>query len=300
VKVSPRAVPRLQLLAAAALFSTGGAAIKATTLTGWQVASLRSAIAVPALLLMVPASRRGWSWRTLLVGVPYAATLILYVTATKLTTSANAIFLESTAPLYLLLLSPWLLRERIHASDLWFMAAVAVGLGLVVTGADTPQATAPNPALGNLLGALSGVAWALTVVGLRWLGGRSEKGGEGDEVLSTVVAGNAIACLAILPLALPIRGAGWADWLSLSYLGVVQVGLAYVCLTAGLRRVPALEASVLLLGDPALNPLWVWLAHGERPGRWGLAGGAVILLATAARTWASARPPAPDTTAVPD
>ena len=66
------------LLAAAALFSTGGAAIKATTLTGWQVASLRSAIAVPALLLMVPAARRGWSWRTLVVGVPYAATLILF------------------------------------------------------------------------------------------------------------------------------------------------------------------------------------------------------------------------------
>jgi drug/metabolite transporter (DMT)-like permease len=300
VRISPRAVPRLQLLAAAALFSTGGAAIKATTLTGWQVASLRSAIAVPALLLMVPSARRGWSWRTLLVGVPYAATLILYVTATKLTTSANAIFLESTAPLYLLLLSPWLLRERIHASDLWFMAAVAVGLGLVVAGTDTPQATAPNPALGNLLGTLSGVAWALTMVGLRWLGGRSEEGGE---ALSTVVAGNAIAALVILPLALPIRGAGWADWLSLSYLGVVQVGLAYVCLTAGLRRVPALEASVLLLGDPALNPLWVWLAHGERPGRWGLAGGAVILLATAVRTWASARPPAPSApvaTAVPD
>ena len=101
-------------------------------------------------------------------------------------------------------------------------------------------------------------------------------------------------------LDLPAQSVDLHVYRSLSYLGIVQVGVAYVCLTAGLRRVPALEASILLLGDPALNPLWVWLAHGERPGRWGLAGGAVILLATAVRTWASARPPAPVATAVPD
>lgn len=299
--MSPRTLARVQLLAAALLFSTGGAAIKATSLTGWQVASLRSAIAVPAVLLMVPAARRRWNWRTFLVGIPYAATMILFVTSTKLTTSANAIFLQSTAPLYVLLLSPWLLRERVRAADLGFMAAVAAGLALFFVGVEQPQATAPNPALGNVLGVLSGVAWALTVMGLRWLGGR---GGGNGEVLSTVVAGNAIACLVILPLALPVSGTGWADWLAISYLGVVQVGLAYVCLTAGLRRVPALEASTLLLAEPALNPIWVWLAHGEVPGHWGLVGGAVILVATAVRTWSSARAPgnveaAPPATEIP-
>jgi drug/metabolite transporter (DMT)-like permease len=288
---------RLQLLAAAALFSTGGAAIKATELSGWQVASLRSAIAVPALLLMVPSARRGWSWRTLVVGVPYAATLILFVTATKLTTSANAIFLQSTAPLYVLLLSPWLLKERVRAADVWFMGAVAMGLGLFFVGSDPVQATAPNPALGNLLGGLSGLAWGLTVMGLRWLGRRSESG---EEVLPTVIAGNAIACLAILPLALPVVGAGALDWGVLLYLGVVQVGIAYVFLTAGLKGVPALEASTILLAEPALNPVWVWLAHGEVPGRWGLAGGAVILIATALRTWLAARTPATIVVPAPD
>src|SRR5687768_11870206 len=95
---------RFQLLAAAALFSTGGAAIKATTLTGWQVASFRSAVAALTVLLLVPAARRIRDRRVLLVGAGYAATMVLFVLANKLTTSANSIFLQSTAPLYILVL----------------------------------------------------------------------------------------------------------------------------------------------------------------------------------------------------
>src|SRR5881394_1592483 len=111
----------LRLLAAALLFSTGGAAIKATSLTGWQVASFRSGIAVLALGLMTSEARRGYSWRAVPVGAAYATTLILFVLANKLTTSANTIFLQSTAPLYLLLLSPWLLHERIAREDVMVM-----------------------------------------------------------------------------------------------------------------------------------------------------------------------------------
>jgi drug/metabolite transporter (DMT)-like permease len=188
---------------------------------------------------------------------------------------------------------------RVKESDR--LAAVAAGLAVFFIGVEPAQATAPNPALGNILGGLSGVAWALTVMGLRWLGGQSDAKGEaGGDVLSTVVAGNVIASLVILPMALPITSAGWGDWLSLSYLGVVQVGIAYVFLTSGLKRVPALEASTLLLAEPALNPIWVWLAHGEVPGRWGLIGGAVILLATLVRTLTSGREPGPAAAPSPD
>ena len=110
---------RLQLVFAALLFSTGGAAIKASTLSGWQVASFRSGVAALTLLLLVPAARRGWGWRPALVGVAYAATLILFVTANKLTTSANTIFLQATSPVYLLLLGPLFLKEPVRRSDLW-------------------------------------------------------------------------------------------------------------------------------------------------------------------------------------
>ncbi|MDQ3521214.1 MAG: DMT family transporter, partial [Gemmatimonadota bacterium] len=168
-----RAVPRLQLLAAAALFSTGGAAIKATSLSGWQVASFRSGIAALMVLLLVPAARRLPDWRVLLVGVGYAATMILFVVANKLTTAANTIFLQSTAPLYILLLGPWLLHERIRSKDLVFMLVVALGLLPFFLGTDTASATAPDPQRGNMIAALSGVAWAGTIVGMRWLGSSS-------------------------------------------------------------------------------------------------------------------------------
>src|SRR5205085_4944172 len=103
-RVTRPGADRLRILGAAALFSTGGAAIKACALTGWQVACFRSGIGALAILAMAPESRRGWTWRTPLVGLAYAATVVLFVVANKLTTSANTIYLQSTAPLYLLLL----------------------------------------------------------------------------------------------------------------------------------------------------------------------------------------------------
>ncbi len=271
---------RLQLCAAALLFSTGGAAIKLCALSSWQVVSLRSAIAVPVLLALMPAAVRGWSWRAPLVGVAYAGTVICFVAANKLTTSANAIFLQSTAPLYLLLLGPWLLREPLRRRDLLHMAALAAGMALFFAGADAPSATAPDPWRGNAFAAFSGATWAATMLGLRWMSTRGH-GGAG----AAVIAGNAIACFACLPAALPLPAAvAAADWLLIAYLGVFQLGLAYVCMTAGMRHVAALEASLLVLLEPVFNPVWSWAIHGERPGPWPLLGGAIIVLATVIKT----------------
>jgi len=286
---------RLGVLAAAALFSTGGAVIKAIDLTGWQVASLRSGLAALTILLLMPESRRGLSRRAVAVGVAYAATLVLFVQANKLTTAASAIFLQSTAPLYVLLLAPWLLRERVRRSDLALMAALAVGMACFFLGLDRASATAPRPLLGNVLAAAAGLTWALTVIGLRALG---REGGSGAAA-GAALAGNAITALACLPLALPLAGADGGDWAGVAFLGVVQVGLAYLFLTRALTRVSAFEASLLLLLEPVLNPVWAWLAHGERPGAWSLAGGALILAATAAKTALDARrAPPPDPAAI--
>lgn len=274
------AADRLRIIAAATLFSTGGAAIKATALTGWQVASFRSGLAAVAVFLFVPLARRSWSPRVALVSLVYAATMVLFVVSNKATTAANAIFLQSTAPLYILLLAPWLLKEKPHRSDYVTMAALAVGLVLVVLGLPPAAATAPRPALGNALALASGITWALTLMGLRWLGAR--EGGDGA-TMSTVVGGNALACLLCLPLALPVDRIGALDVATVSYLGLVQIGLAYVLMTRGIRGVPAVEASMLLLLEPALNPIWAWLVHGEKPGMLPLLGGAVILAAMIAR-----------------
>jgi drug/metabolite transporter (DMT)-like permease len=297
---------RLQLLLAAVLFSTGGAAIKAATFTGWQVASFRSGVAALAVWLLVPAARRRWTGRVFAVAGVYAATMVLFVVANKLTTAANTIFLQSTAPLYVLLAGPALLGERVRRADLALMGVVALGMALFFVAGDAPQATAPDPVRGNVLAALSGVAWAGTVMGLRWVG-RGEpagaaEGARGDLGLATVVAGNVLACLVCLPLALPVGDAPAAAWLVVLYLGVVQIGVAYLALASAMPHVPALEASTLLLVEPGLNPVWAYLAHGERPAPLAWVGGALIVLGALAKTWWDARRPAAPRTgpAAPD
>jgi drug/metabolite transporter (DMT)-like permease len=270
---------RLLLVTAAVLFSTGGVAVKAASLTGWQMASCRSGVAAVALLAALPETRRGWNWRIVPVAAVYAATLVFFVVANRLTTAADAIFLQSTAPLYLLLLGPLLLGERIRRGDLLFMAPVAVGLAMFFVGSEPAVRTAPDPARGNLFAAASGLSYALALAGLRWLGRR-----ERDSGMAAVALGNVLACLAALPLALPMHSVSRADAAVALYLGVVQIGVAYWCVTRAMRRVKALEANLLLLLEPALNPIWVWLVHGERPGPWAASGGAIILLATLANT----------------
>ena len=277
--LAPDTAARLLVLAAAVLFSTGGAVIKSTALNAWQVAGFRSAIAAIALAVLLPPARRAWKPRHLAVGAAYASTLILFVSATKLTTAANAIFLQSTAPLYILLLGPWLLSERVQARDLLFLAVLAVGGAAFFVGEARPSATAPSPFAGDVLALASGFAWAITVTGLRWMGRT-----DGHDTLITIVAGNTLAFVVCLPFAWPVAGAGTGDWVALLWLGVFQIGVAYVCLTRGVQRITALETSLLLLAEPVLNPVWAWAAHGERPSAWGLAGGAVILIATAVRT----------------
>jgi drug/metabolite transporter (DMT)-like permease len=289
----PASRARLLVLAAAVLFSTGGAAIKATSLSGWQVASFRSGVAALAVLLLLPGARRVPSAKVLLAGAVYALTMVLFVLANKLTTSANAIYLQSASPLYLLLLGPWLLDEPVRRRDLAYMAALAAGLALFFLGSEAPQETAPDPVLGNLVATASGVFWAFTVVGLRWIGrrhGSEESLARGDEGAQAVLAGNLFAFLGCLPLALPVGGPPRAaDAGLVLYLGIFQIGLAYVCLTRGMRRVPALEAALLLLVEPVLNPVWTWAAHGERVSGYAMAGGAVILGTTLAKTFADTR-----------
>ena len=275
---------RLRLATAAVLFSTGGAAIKAARFDAWQIAGFRSGIAALTLLVCLPAARRGWSWRAAVVGAAYASTLVLFVLANRLTTAANTIFLQSTAPLYLLLLGPWLLHEPVRRRDALTMAAVGIGLVLFFVGTEQPAATAPDPARGNILATLSGVCWALTLVGLRWMGRSAVDGG-----LNAVAIGNLIAFAACLPLAVPLGPHAPADWGTIIYLGVVQIGLAYVLVTQALTALPVFEASLILLLEPALNPVIAWLVHGETPGGWALAGGVLILSATTLKAWADTR-----------
>ena len=149
------------------------------------------------------------------------------------------------------------------------------------------RASEPDPATGNLLGVLCGLAWALTLLGLRW----SERDGARDG-MSAVVVGNAIACVVGLPFLASLPAASPIEWATTAYLGVFQIAIAYMFLTSGVARVPALDVSPLLLIEPVLNPIWTWLVRGEEPGARTLVGGAIIITATAAKGIHDARSPA--------
>ena len=274
--------PYWMLLAAAVLFSTGGAAIKACSLTSWQVAGFRSGLAAAALVAFFPQARGRWDWRITPVALASAATLLLFVVATKNTTSANAIFLQATGPLYVLAAGTFILGERLHIGQA--LTGLLIALGMILFYFDSTKATAlaPNPALGNLLAALSGATWGATVIGLRWLS-KNAAGG-----IAPIVLANVITFLAALPMALPLERLLWTDALILLYLGVVQIGLAYVLMTKAMYHVDALGASLILLAELALNPVWSWLVHGEVLSRQALAGGSIILVATLGHTiWSS-------------
>src|SRR5512139_1649616 len=155
---------RLLLLAAALLWSTAGAAIKSCGLDGWQIAGGRSLVAAVFLLAVVREARVRPTARVLAVSVAYAFTVVLFVLATKLTTAANAIFIQDTAPLWVLLLSPWLLGERPTRGEVMAVPLYGAGLGLFFL-----DELSAGQLAGNVVALGSGIAFALTIMGLRKL-----------------------------------------------------------------------------------------------------------------------------------
>ncbi len=278
--------PRSKIIVAAVLFSTGGAAIKWCGFGAWQLAACRATLAMLTILVLLPEARRGWSWRTVVVGFAYAATTLLYVQANKQTTAASAIFLEAASPLFILFLAPVLLGEHATRRDIAQMAVMGAGMVLFLLGMDRPSATAPNPALGNVLAAICAVTWAFTVIGYRWIVTR------GSSVAAAAVAGNLTAAIVSWVMAQPLVGGRPADWAVVVYLGVCQLGIPYLFLARAVPRVRALEVGLFMLIEPVLNPIWAWLVHGETPGPATLAGGALILGATAGRMLVDVRSPA--------
>ena len=263
----------LAVAGAAVLWSTGGLFIKLAPMPALAVADGRSLIAGVFYLLVLRPNLRTARWST---AAAYAGCIVTFVAATKLTTAANAIFLQYTGPAYVLVLSPFLLDEPFRPLDAVCVLLSLLGMSLFFVGkVEAGQLT------GNLLAIASGVFFALTIVLLR----REAKTGTGDTIASTTL-GNLIAAAATaywVARAAPeigsLQGIG-----VLLYLGVVQLGLAYLLFSRGVRKVPAAEASLISMLEPVLNPVWVLIGFGERPGPWAVAGGAIVIAAVVART----------------
>jgi drug/metabolite transporter, DME family len=279
---TPRA-GRALIAAAALLWSTGGLAIKLVPLPALGVAFWRSLVTALFLGAVFRPSRERWrrvSWTSTLL---YAGMILTFVSATKMTTAANAIFLQYTGPLYVLALAPILLKEPFRRVDAAAVLVALCGMALFFVGRLEAGALA-----GNLMGVVSGVFFGGVVLSLRRESGAGE-GAAADPMMSILV-GNAVAALIALPFARDHLVLDSRGLLLAVYLGVVQLGVSYLLFVRGLRVVPAAEASLIGMLEPTLNPVWAYLGLGERPSGWAIAGGAIVLLSVAGRTLLTAVP----------
>jgi drug/metabolite transporter, DME family len=278
--------PALRLLLTAALFASGGALLKLCEFPSLQRAGLRAGIAALTVFALLPAARRWPTAGMLWLAPAYFGATVLFVVANSLTTAANAIFLQSAAPLWIALLGPWLAQERPQRRDLLTMLGVGAGMALFFVAPSEILRTAPNPRLGDWIAVASGISYALLLLGMRRLARRDP-----DAPCAAIAWGNLLTCPIAL-LLLPAFGQQWQsgtarDWATIVVLGVFQVGLAYAILVRAIPHVPALRAALIMMIEPVLNAVVAWLVHGEVP-HWLAAVGGGVILATILLT---SRPP---------
>jgi len=265
----PRRQAILFLILASLLWSLGGLLIKLVQWNPLAIAGMRSAIT--ALVLLIYLRRPDFHWSPAQIGGAgaYACTVILFVLANKLTTAANAIFLQYSSPIYVALFGAWFLGEKTRRLDWLVILIVIAGMALF-----SLEDLSGGGWRGNICAMLSAVAFAWVVLFLR-----KQKDGSPFE---SVLLGNLIAALVGTPFMFESMPDA-RSWLGLILLGVFQLGLAYIFFTAAIKQVSALEAALVPVLEPLLNPLWVVLFVGETPSGWACAGGVLVLLAVTAR-----------------
>jgi len=265
------------LLAAAFCWSLGGVLLKAVDWPPLAVAGGRGFVATVFLLVVCRRSLR-FTWSPLQLGtaVAYAGCTVLFATANKLTTAANAILLQYTAPVWVALFGAWLLSERATRADWLTILTVFAGMGIFLY-----DGLRVHDLAGILIAIASGVCFAAMIVLLR-------KQREGSPIES-VILGNFLGFLIGLPAIWSAPHLDRSGILALLLLGVVQLGVAYLLYVRAIRHVTALEAVLLPVIEPILNPVWVLLVHGEKPSPLALAGGAIVVGAVTWRAVASVR-----------
>ena len=250
---------------AAVLYSIGGLCIKVIPWSGMSINSARNLIALVVIggYLALTRHRPRVSRGVLLGAVCICGTNTLFTLANKLTTAANAIVLQFTAPIFVMLLSAFFLRRRPKKRDVAVCAIVL--LGVLLCFADNLGA---GGALGNVLALCSGLSYA----GVFLLGDLP-----GGDPISSVFWGDVASAAIGLPFLLRETAFTPTALVSLVVLGAFQVGLAYILLTEGLKTTPAVTASLISGIEPVLNPILVAVFYHETIGPAAVAGAAIVL-----------------------
>ncbi len=265
----------LFLILAATLWSTGGLMIKAISWGPVAILAGRSIFSSIILLVYLRRFPIHWTRWKIVAAVAHVVTALLFITATKMTTAANAIFLQYTAPVYIVLLGLWFLRERPSRTD-WSSMAIIFG-GMILFFGDKLSL---NGLEGNILAVLSGLSMAVMNVSLR-----AQKDGTPAE---SILLAHLFTAIAGFPY---VMKEAWTvnNWLIILYLGIFQIGLSFIFFTSAIKHVPAIEATLISTLEPVLNPVWVFLFIGEEPGHYALIGGLIVLAGVALNAVGSAR-----------
>jgi drug/metabolite transporter (DMT)-like permease len=261
----------LYVFIAGLLWSTGGLFIKLISLPAMQLAFFRCTIAAITFGILFRKRIFLFNKLTILNSAFYAAILITFVIATKTTTAANAIFLQSTAPIYVLIFEPIFNKTKYDRMNIITVAVCVMGMLLFFVGK-----LEPGHLEGNIIALLSGVAFASFFLGM--------KNNDPKYQNSSIFYGNILVAIISIPFLFSLETVTTNDFLMVAFLGVFQIAIAYAFFSSGLKRIYAVEASIIAMIEPVLNPVWVFLGYGETPSITAIIGGLIILGAIIVRS----------------
>lgn len=262
---------------AAFLWSSGGLFIKLITLSPMQISFFRCLIAAATFAIIFRKRVFQFNKLTLLNSLFYAAVLISFVISTKLTTAANAIFLQATAPIYVLIFEPVISKTRYERINVVTIVICFLAMILFFVGE-----IKPGHLEGNIIALFSGIAFAAFFLGMKKNDHKYQQ--------SSIFFGNVLVAAICIPFLFSLEGLIFADLWMVIFLGVFQIAVAYAFFASGLKRIIAVEASIISMLEPVLNPVWVFLGYGEAPAITSILGGLLILGAIIARTLIAGTP----------
>ena len=273
--LTPRRRAVLFMALTAILWSSSGLLVKIITWHPLSILSGRSIFSTAVFWIFLKNPRWGWTRLQIIGACGYVFAQLFFIMATKLTTAANAIFLQYTLPIYLVIFGYWFLNEKPQRAD--WISLMAIFSGLLLFFGDNLSL---NGISGNILGILSGMAMAVLILCMR-----KQKDGI---PASTILLGNLLGAGIGFPSLLH-ESFSASNLCIISYLGIFQIGLSFVLYSIAIKNIQALESSLILMLEPVLNPLWVFLVIGECPGRMALIGGSLVIGAVTVRAVISAR-----------
>ncbi|MCL2160127.1 MAG: DMT family transporter [Oscillospiraceae bacterium] len=252
------------MVAASVCWSFGGICIKFIPWGAMSIIGLRAVLAAVVFVIYKKSAKIRFTFGNVLAALCLSATTVLFVFANKLTTAAAAILLQFSAPIFIILINLAFYKKKPKISEA--VAVSATVFGMVLFFSDKLEG-------GGVLGNIFAIASGLSFAGVFVCNKRQDADPEQSLLLGFFI--NAVIGLPFVFFEVTAEPLAWA---AVVFLGIVQVGLAYVFFSVGIKKTPALLGCLITALEPVLNPIWVALAAKEMPGPFAMAGGAVILI----------------------